>query len=254
MVEGAQLSVVTGSLEVYLLSDLDLFGVGGRIISGVFLIPYVGWGIHTLRLRLRYHEDLPPSVEVFTLAGVTLFYIVEMFLLHAYLRRMPVLYAFAILGLFVSGAALYGPMAISLLSQLMVDSVMPKERSKTHEPNYAPAYALERQSDFEGALREYMVIARIFPKDPTPITHIAELEVHLSHPAEAARWFERAFDMLDSEEKCLHVVNRLYQLYVRELDNKAAAEAAMNRYLSRFPNAAHGESMRLRIERLRPSG
>ncbi len=236
------------------MTDLDLFGVGGRIISGVILIPYVVWGVYTLRLRLRYYEELHPVVEVVTLAAVAVFYIVEMFLLHAYLRTMPVLYTFAILGLFVSGAALYGPMVISLLSQVMVDSVMPKERSKTHEPDYAPAYALERQSDFEGALREYLVIARIFPKDPTPVTRMAEIEAQLSHPAEAARWFERALDMLDSEEKCLHVVNRLYQLYVRELDNKAAAEAAMNRYLSRFPNAAHGESIRLRIERLHPSG
>ncbi|NTV80676.1 MAG: hypothetical protein HGA24_04550, partial [Candidatus Aminicenantes bacterium] len=49
---------------------------------------------------------------------------------------------------------------------------MPGERSKTHEPQYAPAEALERDEDYDGALREYMVIARIFPKDPTALLRI----------------------------------------------------------------------------------
>ncbi|NIA15057.1 MAG: hypothetical protein GWP08_13375 [Nitrospiraceae bacterium] len=232
------------------MAGFDLFGVGGRLLSGIILIPYFAWGIHTLRIRYVYHHEIPAPVQAMTLAAVAVFYAVESFLLRAFMAHMPVLFMFSILGLVVSGAALYGQMVISLCSQVLVDFVMPKARSGTREPRYAPAEALEREGDYEGALQEYLVIARIFPKESTAQVRIGGLYARLGQPEEAARWFECVLDRIDSAEKCLQVVNRLSRLYLRDLERRGDAARVLERYLERFPDAEYAQSVRERLQRL----
>ena len=232
------------------LADFDWLGWVARIFSAVALIPYFGWGIHTLRLRLRYHEDITPPIEAATLLGVALFYAFELFLLRASVGYNHAYFFFAVLGLLASGAALYGPMAASLLSQVMVDAMMPGERSPVREPRFEPAEALERQDDYEGALREYLVMARIFPREPAVLLRIADCYVKLSQPNDAVSWFERALPCLTSPEESLRVTNRLCEIYNRQLDRPHEVNRLLAAYLERYPDAEYAGSIRDRLARL----
>ena len=234
--------------------EFDLLGFGGRILSGLMVIPFFGWGIYTLRLRFRYHEDIHMAVEAVTLAAVAIFYAIEIYLLREYIGRFQVFYVFAVLGLVVSGSALYGPMGASLLSQLVVDTIAPGERSKTQEPRFAPAEALERENDYEGALREYMVIARIFPREPALHVRIADAYMMLSKPEEAVQWFERALRYIESPEKSLQVTNRLCEIYSRQLGRREEAGRLLEAYLEKYPEGEYAASVRERLKRLEARG
>lgn len=235
------------------MADMDLFGVGGRILSGLFLVPYFAWGIYTLRLRYRYHEEMRPAIEVSTLFVVALFLAIELVLLRVYVSEMPVFYIFAILGLFVSSSALYGPMVISLVSQLMVDAIMPGDRSKTREPQFGPAEALERMGDYEGALREYLVIARIFPKESAVFVRIGDMHAKLSHPEDAVQWFERALKSMSSPEKSLQIVNRTFSIYRRDLGKPGEGARVLEEFLARFPSGECADSVRERLSNIKES-
>jgi tetratricopeptide (TPR) repeat protein len=233
--------------------EFDLLGYGGRIFSGLVLIPYFGWGIYTLRARFLYHEDISPTVEFITLVTVAIFLAIETYMLRAFASSSQIFLIFAILGLFVSGTALYGPMAASLLSQAVVDAIIPDEPSKTHEPRYAPAEALEREGDYEGALREYLVIARIFPTEPTVHIRIAETHMTLSNPSEAAPWFQRALKHMKSADAALQVTNRLCEIYTRQLSRPDDARRVLEEYLEKYSDAEFADIVRERLARSAPS-
>ncbi len=232
-----------------LVSDLYALELGGKLLTGAAFVPYLAWGVYALRRRYRFHEDIPRRIEAVTLIGLVLFVALETYLLHRFMRDSPGFFFFAVLGLLVSAMALYGPMLISLSSQIIVDMVMPSERSKTHEPGYGPAEALERAGDFEGALQEYLIIARMFPREPAVLLRIAECCLRLNRTAEAAGWFERAANYLDSAERCLQVANRLCELYNRQLNRPEEAVRVLEAYLDRYPDAEYAESVRQRLKR-----
>jgi tetratricopeptide (TPR) repeat protein len=232
------------------LFDFDLLEFGGRTVSGLVLIPYLAWGVYTLRLRFRYHEDISPLIEAVTLLAVAAFFAVEVVLLRTYMGKNQVLHIFAMLGLLVSGAALYGPMAVSLLSQVVVDTISPGDRSKTREPRFGPTEALEREGDYEGALREYLVIARVFPREAEVHLRIGEVYMRLSKPEEAAPWFRRALGYIESPEKSLEVTNRLCEIYNRQLGNREEVGRLLEAYLSKYPEAEYSGAVRERLNRL----
>lgn len=236
------------------MAGFDFFDLVGIFFWILFLVPYVGWGLYTLRLRYRYHEELPFHTEAITVGVILIFYLVELYLLKWSLAAVPVFMMFAMLGLFVSGAALYGPLAVSLFSRLLVDLVMPAERSKTREPRYSPAEALERQADYAGALNEYLVIARIFPRDATVLTRIGEMHMKLDQPQEAVRWFERALVCINSAEKSLNVTNRICAIYSRQLESPHETQRLLAEYVEKFPDTPYAVSVRERLARLRESG
>ncbi len=224
--------------------------VFSQILSLVLFFPFVGWGIYTLRLRYRHEVELSPLLEAVTLTCLVIFYAFELTLLKAGVRPFSAYFVFALLGLFISGVALYGPMVVSLASQVLVNQVMPAERSKAHEPNYAVAEALERDGDYEGAVLEYKVIARMFPRDPVAMIRIANNLIKQAEAELAAPWFECAIKCLDSPEKNLSVTNRLVELYDRQLGRPDEATRVLETYLARFPDTAYRDSIRRRLERL----
>ncbi|MBI5091992.1 MAG: hypothetical protein HZB26_06050 [Candidatus Hydrogenedentes bacterium] len=230
-----------------MLSALQILAT---IVSLVLLVPYFGWGIFTLRFRYRFHEELNPSIEAVTLLTVCVFYAFEWWLLRAWMASFPIYLIFAALGLLVSGAALYGPMFISLLSHILVDLVMPVGESDSLEPKYGPAESLERQGDYEGAIQEYYIIARIFPKDPTTPIRIADNFMKLGRTPEAAPWFERGLNLLSSPEKSLPITNRLCEIYLKHLDKPQEVPRLLSAYLDRYPNAEYADSVRERLKRL----
>jgi tetratricopeptide (TPR) repeat protein len=137
---------------------------------------------------------------------------------------------------------------------LLVDMLMPPERSKTREPRYAPAEALEQQADYAGALGEYLVIARIFPRDPAVLTRIGEMHMRLDEPREAVRWFERALVCIESAEKCLQVTNRLCTIYSRQLESPHETQRLLAEFIEKYPDTPYAVSVRERLARLRENG
>lgn len=229
--------------------DSEAVEFGGKLLTAVAFVPYFGWGIYTLRRRYRYHEDMSMRLEGLTVLALALFFAVETYLLHRFMDDSPGYFFFALLGLLVSGAALYGSMMISLSSQVIIDVILPAERSKTFEPSYAPAEMLERAEDYEGALKEYLVIARMFPREPVALLRIAESYIRLGRPGDAAQWFERALNHIDSPERALQVANRLCEVYNRQLERPDEAVRVLETYLQRYPEAEYAESVRQRLKR-----
>ena len=217
------------------------------------MLPFFVWGVYTLRVRFRYHDDFAPMVEVLTLLGVTVFLGVETVMLRTWMTNTPVLYLFTILGLLVSSAALYGSMMVSVASHIMVNMVLPGEPRDPSSPHFAPAEALERIGDYDSALQEYMVMARIFPKDGSTATRIANCLIRLDRLAEASKAFERALTLIEDEEPSLRVTNRLVEIYERKMDRPDDAARVLQLYIENFPHAERIQSVRERLGRLRQS-
>ncbi len=231
------------------LGSLIVLGVSLGI-EAVLLVPFLGWGIYLLRLRYRYHEDINPYLEAATLAGLTVWYVFQFRLLGVWLHDDPIAHFFSALGLIVAGTALYGPMLVSLVAQLTVDLVFPKDRVQTGEPRFGPAEALERAGDYEGAAEEYMVIARMFPKDPTTAIRLGDNLMKLDRPSDAACWLERGASLVESPEKALRVVNRLTEIYLRRLDQPEDARRVLREYLRKYPDGEYAKSVGERLSRL----
>ena len=220
------------------------------IVSLFLLIPYFGWGIYTLRVRFAHHEEFAVRVEVATLLAVAFFVSLELKLFGVWMANMTLLYVFSALGLFVSTAALYGSMLVSVSSHLIVDIFMPVRQEDTYVPQFGPAEALESVGDFEGALNEYLVMARIFPKDGACALHVAETYAHLDDYAQAAHWFERGLGSMDDPDRYMRITNRLSDMYLNRLDSPDDSVRILEAYLEKFPDTDRGDSVRGRIERV----
>ena len=106
------------------------------------------------------------------------------------------------------------------------------------------------RGDYEGAYAECLVIARVFPKDPSVALRVARNLVELERLEEACQWFERGLRGIDDADRSLHVVNRLSDIYLRRLDRQSDAIRVLQEYVTQFPNAEHAETVRGRIRRL----
>ncbi len=214
----------------------------------IVLLPYFGWGIYTLHHRFRNREEFPPTVEAATLIGLLLFFAFETVYLRAAMRDNVILHLFSMLGLFVSAVALYGHMAISFSSRLIVGIVAPGDDRAVDRPRFSPAEILERQGDWDGAIKEYLVLARIFPRNPAVHVRIGNCFIETEQHAEAAPWFERALSHLDNDEEALPLLNRLCELYTRDLNDESGARKALELHLKRFPGSENADNLRARIE------
>ncbi|MFP6582909.1 MAG: tetratricopeptide repeat protein [Candidatus Hydrogenedentota bacterium] len=216
----------------------------------LLLIPYVGWGIYVLRRKLIFHEDFHRSVQWGTLVGVILFLVIEMKIVQVPLGAQSGLYTLTTLALLMSTTALYGHLFVSMFSQLIVDIIHPPVEQPAERPDFAAAEALEEIGDYTGALNEYMVIARIFPRDVDPIVKIAETHLELNDIDEAVRYFEMGLKKIDEPQHALGITNRLFGLYHGILNSGDKAKDVLNRYLDRFPESEYADSVRGRLERL----
>jgi len=220
------------------------------VLVQLLLVPYVGWGCYLLVQRYRYHEEPPLIVEAVTIPLVLGFLMLEIFFLRAWLQASLVNYIFALLGLLVSFAALYGPVTISLISRLVVDFYVPEYNQSAATPRWGPVEALEEQGDFEDALQECYVIARIFPRDPNVHLHIADNHLRLQQPEEAAQSLQRALRHVNAPEENLYVLNQLCEVYQGRLNRPEAARQALAEYVQRFPTSEDVGSVQERIQAL----
>jgi tetratricopeptide (TPR) repeat protein len=219
-------------------------------LSVALTLPYLAWGVYTLRIKFRYQEEFSLKVEAITLAAVAIFFMVELQVLRVWLINAPLVFLFAALGLFVSGTALYGPMLVSFASQLLVNSLMPTHHEEDPAPDFAPVDALERVGDHDAALQECLVIARVFPKDADVRLRVAHNMTELDRYEESTQWFESALERLSDPTQGLRVSNRLSDIYNRRLDRAEDARKVLERYLEKYPDSERSETVRQRIERL----
>lgn len=221
-------------------------------ITTVLLIPYFGWGIYALRHRYRYHEDLPPRVEVATLAGVVGFYIIALSMLRAMPHDNLIFFVFSFLGLMVSGAALYGHVVISVASRLIVDFYTPQGDSPD-TPRLGPAQALEKAGDLEGAIQEYLVLARIYPREPAIHTRIAECQLRRENYRASVEAFTRANKLHKTPANALSSVNRIAEIQTRHLHAPEEAARILEDFVRRFPDASESDTVRNRLSESAPT-
>ncbi len=221
------------------------------ITSLVLLVPYIGWGVYTLRLRYVYHEELETLWEGCTLVLVGMFCGVEILLLRNLAGDSVTYYLFSVLGIFSSTAALYGPMLVSLAAHMTVEMIHPDRPHDEQQPDFGPAEALEDLGDWEGALKEYTVFARIFPKNPEPVLTMADMLLELDKPENAARMFERGLFLLSDEDREWRIINRLAGIYENQLDDPKEAMRVLNIHIDFYPESEIVVTIEQRIERLR---
>jgi hypothetical protein len=220
------------------------------VLEFILLTVYFGWGVYSLRKRYGRHEEVSLTTECLTLLGLVFFLMFQLSLLRTLMPHYMVHCIFAMLGLTVSSAALYAPTAISLASRIVVDVMVHSEDSRVDEPRFGPALALERQGDYESALQEYLVLARIYPTNANVHTHIAEVQLALSRPEEAVVWYERALKHLDTPKQNSLIVNRLCELYEHTLGDIDLAQEVLRTFVKRFPDAANVSTMQRRLEHI----
>lgn len=230
--------------------DMPVGFDGWWILSGLLLIPYLICGVWLLHLRFRARIDIGPRYEALTAAAIVLFFAFEIGLLKAWLSPHPLQLMLSFIGLFSSAIALYGHVAISLASRLVVDIVMPGPLDYSHEPQYGAAEGFERQGDYAAAANEYMVLAKMFPKESKATLRVADNLMKLHRLEEAAEWFQRGLTLLATPEQSLPVTNRLFELYYRGLDRQEDARVVLVAYVERFPASEYAESVKKRLYRL----
>lgn len=220
------------------------------IISGLMLIPYLCWGVYLLKVRFQYQAEISVAVEVLTFLGLIIFLIIEFAFLNMWLSDSPLIFILAMLGLLSSLLALYGPMLMSLGSHILVDAVMPSGVPVSHTPKYGAAEGFEQKGDYEAATREYMAIARMFPKESKASLRAGDNLMKLDRPEEAVLWLKRGLNCLSEAEESLRVVNRIAEIYLHRLNEPDEAIDIFQSYLERFPDAEYAESVKRRLARL----
>ena len=227
--------------------------VAALILFVLLMIPFLGWGIYTLRERFVLHEEIPHRVEVATLCGVMLFCFLQLVLVKQWTGAMGALYIFTGLGLMVASTALFGPMLVSVAARLVVDFIHPQTEGHADVPHFAPAEALEEGGDLEGALREYMVMARIFPRDAETAFRTGHALAELGRHEDATSAFERGLSISSHAERALMITNRLADIYLRDLDRETDARRVLSEYIERYPEGNRVQLVRDKLERMSKS-
>ena len=229
--------------------DMPVGFDGWWILSGLLLIPYLICGVWLLHLRFRARVDIGRRYEALAAAALLLFFAFEVGTLKAWLSPRPGQLILAVISLFSSAAALYGHIAISLASRLVVDIVMLGPLDHSSEPQYGAAEGFEQQGDYQAAANEYKALARMFPKESKATLRVADNLMKVRQFEEAAEWFERGLALLSTPEQSLPITNRLYEIYHRALDRPDEARAVLSTYLERFPTSEYAGSVRKRMLR-----
>lgn len=183
-----------------LLRDLSAY-------TTVFI--FLAFGTWSLHKRFQKHEEWPLRTQMLVLSGVAIFYLLEIPTLRFVLHESVIQFIFALLGLLVAGLSLYGHIIVSVISRLLVEFLVPDNPTAAVTPRLGPAEALERQEDWEGALNEYYILARIYPRNALICVRAANNLLRLNREEEAVAWFERAIKYTDKPEDNLMLVRRL---------------------------------------------
>ncbi len=220
-----------------------------QIVGIVLLVPFFGWAIYLLRRRFQYYEENSLALEVITAGALGIFLWIEVTVLRDALDGQILLYLAAILGLSVSTFALYAHVLISLASRIVVDMVSPRGETAAYQPRFGPVDALEREEDYEGALQEYLVLARIYPRNFEVLSRTGRVQEILDQPEEAVIWYLRARKRATRAEEALMAVNHLCTLYDGKLGQPELADHQLALFLQDYPDSPDREIVVERLER-----
>jgi hypothetical protein len=220
-----------------------------QLIGYALLVPFFGWGIYLLRRRYLYYEESTMALELATSVFVGVFFWVEILALRQVLVGQFLLHLAAMLGLSMAGFALYAHVLISLVSRVLVDMVTPGDDIALYEPRYGPVDALERNGDYEAALDEYLVLARIYSHNVGVLSRVGRVQRILGHTEEAAAWYLRARKRSKQADDALEAVNHLCELYDQELDTPEKADYQLARFVRDFPDSLDIDIVRDRLNR-----
>jgi len=216
----------------------------------LLMVPYFAWGVYTLRVRFKMQAELAPKVESATLIAVAIFLSFEMYAMGSFFLNERIAHIFSVLGLILSAVALYGPMAVSLTTHFLTDMVHPSEIDEPNVPQFSAAEAREEVGDYEGAVEEYLIISRIFPKDQSTALRLADALTQLDRYQDAAEWFERGLALIEDPERAVLVANRLVEIYLNRLEKPAEAARVLRNYIEQHPDSDRIDSTRERLDRL----
>lgn len=220
------------------------------ILMALLYIPFVLWGAHLLRQRMRRHLQASVRVQGITTAAVGLFTYVQCELVAEWLSQAPIKCLVAILGVLVAAAVLYGHVVVSLLSHAVMMVVMPLGGHDHHGPDLRAAQELERQGDLQGVRREYERLRREHPSSPAVLNGLADVLMRLDEPAAAVGFIEQALDSMPPGEAGVIHVLRLAEIYERRLGRPHEARRVLQRYLDRHPDTPREAAVQRRLSAL----
>lgn len=220
-----------------------------QLVGIALLFPFFGWAIFLLRRRFQYSEENSLALEVLTAGALAVFFWIESLILDYSFGNQKLLYLFAMLGLCVSTFALYAHVLISLASRILVDMVSPRGETAAYQPRFGPVDALEREEDYEGALQEYLVLARIYPRNFEVLSRTGRVQEILGDFEESVTWYLRARKRASGADEALLAVNHLCSLYDTKLSQPEQADQLLIQFLQDFPNSPDREIVVERLER-----
>lgn len=220
-----------------------------QIVGIALLVPFFGWAIYLLRRRFQYFEENSLALEIITAGALGIFLWIEVMILRYALEGQILLYLAAILGLSVSTFALYAHVLISLASRIVVDMVSPRGETAAYQPRFGPVDALEREEDYEGALQEYLVLARIYPRNFEVLSRTGRVQEILEQPEEALTWYLRARKRAARADEALLAVNHLCALYDGQLGQPELADQQLALFIQDYPDSPDREIVVERLER-----
>lgn len=204
---------------------------------------FLAVGVWLLHRRFALLEELTPRAQAVVVCWAALTCGVELIVLRGTLQRAPVLYIFTAIGFFVAAFALYGHIGVSLLSKLLVDVVWNPGDDGVEHPRTGSAEALERTGDSEGAAREYLALARIYPRDPGLWIRAGDNFARLERRHDAAACFERAMMLVHSPEDALLVFRRCTDVLRTEEDGETRCAALAGAFIQRFTGSHEADSV-----------
>lgn len=227
-----------GRTVIYVHEMNGLFDIASPLLYltiGSAMIVFVAFGVWSLQQRFRRYEEWALRTQVVVLLAVFAFYTLEIKALRLLLVGEPVYFMFALLGLAAAGFALYGHILVSLLSRLMVEAVVPDNPAQYGIPRLGPAEILEHDEDWEGALNEYYVLARVYPNNALIYGRIANNLLRLERHGEAVKWLERSLEATEHPRDALVLLRRLWDTHAQLGEHQDARDAVLA-FTRRFPD------------------
>lgn len=218
------------SMSVLQDSAQPFFYVSGGVILTLFL----GFGIWSLHVRFHLQQEWSVRRQIAVLGVVLLFFGYEIIMVRQLIRDDIALFIFTLLGLLVAGMALYGHLAVSLLSRILVELILPDYPGISSTPQLGHAVRLEKQGDWEGALQEYFVLVHIHPGNPAVLARITANLICQKRYTEASHWFDRLVTYAEHPDDARALLEQMAAAFTDEKDQPLLRNG-MLRFLQRFP-------------------
>lgn len=204
------------------------------LFGGILLALFLGVGIWSLHGRFHRQEEWGVGRQLVLLGAVIVFCSLEIMTLRELMDDDIVLFIFSLLGLLVSGMALYGHLVISLLSRLLVELILPDHPATRDQPRLMPAEKLEKQGNWQGALEEYLILAHMYPGHGVVLSRITRNLIHQKRFMEALHWFERLIKHARRAEEASELLKQLITVFTEQRDLPSLRNTILL-FLQRFP-------------------